>query len=105
MWTGCRKHELVYAKPTDSLAKVREYDEESDAYTDVEDTTDAYVRLRKKKCWVCGQAEEQEKNPQLQLLYWEDVDLWILRNPAGKGRDCDGRTAGLVKWRRSNAVY
>ncbi len=32
MWTGCRKHELVYAKPTDSLAKVREYDEESDAY-------------------------------------------------------------------------
>ncbi len=64
-----------------------EYDEESDAYTDVEDTTDAYVRLRKKKCWVCGQAEEREKNPQLQLLCWEDVDLWILHDPAGKGRD------------------
>ncbi len=77
----------MYAKPIDSLAKVREYNKESDAYTDMEDTTDAYVRLRKKKCWVCGQAEEREKNPQLQLLCWEDVDLWILRNPAGKGRD------------------
>ncbi|KAK0722920.1 hypothetical protein B0T26DRAFT_750260 [Lasiosphaeria miniovina] len=32
---GCRKHELVYAKPRDLEAKVKEYDEESDAYTDV----------------------------------------------------------------------
>ncbi len=87
MWTGCRKHELVYAKPRNLLSKVREYDEESDAFTDVEDATDEYVRMCKQECWVCGQAEERERNPQLQLLCWEDVDLWILRDPAGTGRD------------------
>ncbi|KAM7224169.1 hypothetical protein V8F06_000642 [Rhypophila decipiens] len=32
IWTGCRKHELIYAKPTDLTAKVKEHDEESYAY-------------------------------------------------------------------------
>jgi hypothetical protein len=53
MWTGCRKHELIYAKPTDLTAKVKEYDEESGAYTDVECSTDKYIKPRVKRCWVC----------------------------------------------------
>jgi hypothetical protein len=35
MYAGCRNNELIYAKPTDLTAKVKEYDEESDAYTDI----------------------------------------------------------------------
>ena len=88
MWTGCRKHELVYAKPANLTAKVREYDEESDAYTDVECSTDKYIQPRAKKCWVCDRADEREHNPQLKVLCWEDIDLWIIRDPDGNdGRD------------------
>lgn len=43
MWTGCRKHELIYAKPKDLKAKVKEYDDESDAYTDIECDTDTSI--------------------------------------------------------------
>jgi hypothetical protein len=51
MYTGCRKHELIYAKPRDLEAKVKEYDEELDAYTDVDCTTDKYIKLRVKTYW------------------------------------------------------
>ncbi|KAK4219947.1 hypothetical protein QBC37DRAFT_367551 [Rhypophila decipiens] len=40
IWTGCRKHELIYAKPTDRTAKVKDYDEESDAYSDLWEKSD-----------------------------------------------------------------
>lgn len=50
MWTGCRKHELIYAKPTDLTAKGKEYEEESGANTDVECSTDKYIKPRVKRC-------------------------------------------------------
>lgn len=43
MWTGCRRHELVYAQPKNVKNKIKEYDEKSDAYTDVDDDSDQYI--------------------------------------------------------------
>lgn len=40
-----------------------------------------------KQCWVCDGVDERSNNPRLKVLYWEDIDLWILRDPDGKGRD------------------
>ncbi|KAL2187262.1 hypothetical protein L209DRAFT_742607 [Thermothelomyces heterothallicus CBS 203.75] len=68
MWTGCRRHELVYAQMKNVKVKVKEYDEESDAYTDVDNDSDLYV-------------EQRPKN----FLCWEDINLWILRDPMGDG--------------------
>ncbi|KAI0113277.1 hypothetical protein F4814DRAFT_449726 [Daldinia grandis] len=84
-WTGCRKHELIYAKPADLTAKVKEYDEESDAYTDVECSTDKYIKPRVKRCWVCDRVDERDNDPRLKVLCWEDIDLWVLRDPEGNG--------------------
>lgn len=85
MWTGCRKHKLIYAKPTNLTAKVKEYDEESDAYTDVECSTDKYIKPRVKRCWVCDRVDERDNDPRLKVLCWEDIDLWVLRDPEGNG--------------------
>ena len=85
MYTGCRKHELIYAKPRDLEEKVKEYDEESDTYTDVDCTADKYIRPRVKTCWVCDEPDECENNPKLKILCWEDIDLWILRDPEKNG--------------------
>lgn len=83
MWTGCRRHELVFARPKNAK-KVRAYDEESDAYTDIDDDSDAYVQRRSKECWVCGRVDERTE-PVYKVLCWEDIDLWILRDPMGTG--------------------
>lgn len=85
VWTGCRKHELIYAKPKDLTAKVKEYDEELDAYIDVECSTDKCIKPRVNKCWVCGRVDERDSDPRLKVLCWEDIDLWILRDPDGNG--------------------
>ena len=39
---GCRRHELLYAQPRNAK-KIREFDEESDAYTNIDDDSDPYV--------------------------------------------------------------
>ncbi|EEU40131.1 uncharacterized protein NECHADRAFT_76100 [Fusarium vanettenii 77-13-4] len=72
MYTGCQKHELVYAKPPylDKILKTTA--EDTDAYTDVENDTDECVRRRPKECW-------------LRVLCWEDIDFWILRDPERNG--------------------
>ncbi|KAH8747986.1 hypothetical protein F5883DRAFT_697821 [Diaporthe sp. PMI_573] len=57
MWTGCRRHEL---KP------------------------DPYVQPRPKDCWVCGGLDERTE-AQYKVLCWEDIDLWILRDPMRNG--------------------
>jgi hypothetical protein len=59
MWTGCRRHELVYAQPKNMKEKLKEYDEESDAYTDIDNNSDPYIRPRPKECWVCGGVDER----------------------------------------------
>ncbi len=87
MWTGCRKHELVYARPKNMKAKLKEYDDESDAFTDVDDGDDDYIAKREAHCWVCGRRDERT-DPVYQVLCWEDIDLWILRDPEGTGYDC-----------------
>lgn len=82
MFTGCRKHELVYnARSTDRL-KVREFDQEDDAYTDVEDDL---PEARTGKCIVCGGPDDREETPKLKVLCWEDVELWILQDPERNG--------------------
>ena len=101
MWTGCRKHELVYAKPTDLTDKVREHDEESDAYTDVECSKDDYIKPRVKKCWVCDQVDERENNPKLKVLCWEDIDLWIIRDPDGNGGRDRLAMQVLLQWHKN----
>lgn len=85
MWTGCRKHELIYVKPKDLTAKAKVYDDESDAYTDIEYSMDKYVRPHVKRCWVCDSVDERDNNPSLKVLCWEDIDLWILHDPNRNG--------------------
>ncbi|KAI3327466.1 hypothetical protein F4824DRAFT_484708 [Ustulina deusta] len=83
MWTGCRRHELVYAQPKNKKQKIKEYDEESDAYTDVGEP-DPYILPRPKECWVCGGVDERTES-QYKVLCWEDIDLWILHDPMRNG--------------------
>ncbi|KAI1291664.1 hypothetical protein F5Y03DRAFT_388333 [Xylaria venustula] len=83
MWTGCRRHELVYAQPKNKKKKIKEYDEKSDAYTDV-DEPDPYILPRPKECWVCGSVDERTES-QYKVLCWENIDLWILHDPMRNG--------------------
>lgn len=84
MWTGCRRHELVYAQPRNKQKKIKEHDEESDPYTDV-DEPDPYILVpRPKECWVCGGVDERTE-AQYKVLCWEDIDLWILHDPMRNG--------------------
>ncbi len=84
MWTGCRRHELVYALPQDKKKKLKEYDEESDAYTDSDTSLDPYIQPRPKECWVCGGVDDRT-DALYKVLCWEDIDVWILRDPMGDG--------------------
>lgn len=84
MWTGCRRHELVYSLPKDVKREIKEWDEESDAYTDVENSSDEYIQPRLKECWVCGGVDERT-DAMFKVLCWEDIDCWILHDPMGNG--------------------
>ncbi len=86
MWTGCRRHELLYARPKNLDDKLKEYDDDLDAFTDVDDGDDEYIKKREPVCWVCGKLDERT-DPKYQVLCWEDIDLWILRDPLGDGHD------------------
>ncbi|KJK82563.1 hypothetical protein H634G_02169 [Metarhizium anisopliae BRIP 53293] len=79
IFSGCRKHELVYAKPKNLKELVEKLDEESDAYTDVEHDSNECIPRRVKECWFCGLADERTNNPTLKVLCLEDIDFWILR--------------------------
>ena len=78
MWTGCRRHELLCAESQDLTGEVWVCDEESNAYTDIECSTDKYIKPRVKKCWGCDRANGRNRNPKLKVLCYEDIDLWIL---------------------------
>jgi hypothetical protein len=34
---------------------------------------------------VCDRVDERDNDPRLKLLCWEDIDLWVLRDPEGNG--------------------
>ena len=87
MWTGCRRHELVHTQSANMERMVKEYDEESDAYTDVDHSSDPYIQCRPQKCWVCD-GEDERTEAAYKVLCWEDINLMILRDPMGDdGRD------------------
>lgn len=56
---------------------------EDDAYTDVEE--ELLSQPRAGTCMVCGGVDEREGNSKLKVLCWEDIELWILRDPEGNG--------------------
>lgn len=82
MWTGCRKHELVYNQPRNHEEIVKEYDDESDAYPDVE--INPHDGNKPRRCWVCDEVDERT-TPHLRVVCWEDIDLWILQDPEQNG--------------------
>ncbi|KAJ2905570.1 hypothetical protein MKZ38_005033 [Zalerion maritima] len=84
MWTGCRRHELVYAQPKNKQKKIKEHDEESDVYTDIDEPEPYILVPRPKECWVCGGVDERT-DAQYNVLRWEDINLWILHNPMRDG--------------------
>ncbi|KPM35096.1 hypothetical protein AK830_g11476 [Neonectria ditissima] len=98
MYTGCRKHELVYAKPPNLDKILKTAAEDTDAYTDVENDTDECVRRRPKECWVCGGLDERWDNPKLKVLCWEDIDFWILRDPERNGGRDRLAMRVLLRW-------
>ncbi|KND87270.1 hypothetical protein TOPH_08097 [Tolypocladium ophioglossoides CBS 100239] len=77
MWTGCRKHELVYNKPQNCEKLVKEHDDESDAYADVEPDPVTFGPRP---------IRERRHNRELKLLCWEDINFSIIQDPFG-GRD------------------
>ncbi|KHO11488.1 hypothetical protein MAA_11004 [Metarhizium robertsii ARSEF 23] len=100
MFSGCRKHELVYAKPKNLKELVEKLDEESDAYTDVEHDSNECIPRRVKECWICGLADERTNNPTLKVLCWEDIDFWILHDPEGNGGWDRLATQILLRWHK-----
>jgi hypothetical protein len=84
MWTSYRRHELVYAQPPKRAKAKEEYHDESDAYTDAETSADEYIEPRRKFCWVRGR-EDERTDPMWQVLFWEDIDLQVLKNPENNG--------------------
>ncbi|KAH0593262.1 hypothetical protein MHUMG1_08984 [Metarhizium humberi] len=100
MFSGCRKHELVYAKPKNLKDLVEKLDEESDAYIDVEHDWNECIPRRVKECWICGLADERTNNPTLKVLCWEDIDFWILHDPEGNGGWDRLATQILLRWHK-----
>lgn len=85
MWTGCREHELLYNKPQDCKQLIKEYDDESDAYTDTEPDPLTFGPRPVRACFVCDEPDERECNPELQVLCWEDINFTVVRDPSGNG--------------------
>lgn len=102
MFTGCRKHELVYNKPQNAEALIKGFDGESDAYTDGDDDLHHLADSSLQTCWTCGGVDERTSTRELQVLCQEDVTLWILQDPDGKGgRDRLGMQI-LLRWHKGH---
>lgn len=82
MFTGCRKHELVYNATQTDRQKVEEFDKEDDAYAKIEHKLPGN---RTGECFACGGPDEREDNPKLKVLCWEDIELWIVQDPERRG--------------------
>ncbi|KAH8660127.1 hypothetical protein BX600DRAFT_522931 [Xylariales sp. PMI_506] len=86
IWTGCRKHKLVYTQTTSARKKIERFTEESGAYSKPDNGSDKYIQKRSKTYWVCKGKDERTETT-LKVLCWEDIDLWILRNPENDGEN------------------
>ncbi|KAJ9149958.1 FluG domain-containing protein, partial [Pleurostoma richardsiae] len=84
MWTGCRRHELVYAHPDNIQKKVERFDQDPGAFAKVNPKVDKYIQPRDKECWVCKGLDTRTE-PCYKVLCWEDVQLFIIRDPMGDG--------------------
>lgn len=82
MFTGCRTHELAYHPASENKKKINKYHDKDDAFGD-RGREDRYIRPRSGACWVCGELEERI----WKVLCWEDIFLWIIRDPEGDGKD------------------
>ena len=58
---------MVFAQPHNKKKKIKEHNEESDAYIDVK-RLDPYVQPRPKECWVCSCLDERT-DVQYKVLY------------------------------------
>ncbi|KAJ2906919.1 hypothetical protein MKZ38_009782 [Zalerion maritima] len=86
MFAGVRTHELVYEARQDDEKMIGRYHNKDDAFADIE-LIDKYIQPRPKACWVCDEIDDRT-TAAYKVLCWEDIILWILRDPEGKGRDC-----------------
>lgn len=84
MFAGARRHEFVFATPKKKEIPTDEYQDPEDAYSDVDITEDPYMEPREKICWVCGETDERTESMR-KVLCWEDIELWIVRDPYGNG--------------------
>ncbi|KAM4058677.1 hypothetical protein HRG_006369 [Hirsutella rhossiliensis] len=101
MHTGCRKHELAYAKPRNQDELLKKTAEDEDPYTDVENATDDCARHRPKECWVYRSFDERWDDPKLKVLCWGDIDVWILRDPERDG----GRDRPAMQRKTRDVIY
>ncbi|KAH7016021.1 uncharacterized protein B0I36DRAFT_377759 [Microdochium trichocladiopsis] len=69
MFTGARPHEFAHARIANDDAIKKEYNDELDAFTDTDEEGD-FVPPRG-PCW--------------KVLCWEDIKLWIIRDPFEDG--------------------
>ena len=102
MFAGCRKHELVYTKPKDHRQLLDEYHGESDAFTDAENDLENWADTRTQECWICGDEDERSRTPELQVLCWEDITLWILQDPNGTGGRDRLAMQVLLRWHKGH---
>jgi hypothetical protein len=54
------------------------------------------------QCWVCGHADERIGNPELKVVCWEDIVLWILRDPEGNGGRDRLAMQILMRWHKGH---
>ncbi|KAM3543202.1 hypothetical protein ARSEF1564_003919 [Beauveria bassiana] len=102
MWTGCREHKLLYNKLKDCQKLIEEHDNESDAFSDAEPDPLTFGPRPVRKCDICGGVDERKDNLELQLLCWEDINFYILRDPSGNhGRDRLVMTV-LLQWHKGH---
>ncbi|EFZ04323.2 DUF3435 domain protein [Metarhizium robertsii] len=58
-------------------------------------------RARTRRCWVCDDVDERT-DPSFHVLCWEDIDLWILRDPEdGNGTDKPAVQL-LLRWHKGH---
>lgn len=91
MYTGARTHEFVLDSYNDNRYDL-EFHDPNDYYNDFESNAPGAAKRLCPTCRVHG----ARSKPAEKVLCWEDIELWILQNPAEDGgRDTLGMTMTL----------
>ncbi|OAA63292.1 FluG domain-containing protein [Niveomyces insectorum RCEF 264] len=99
MFTGGRTHEFVCSSSV-SKKIVSEYYDEDDFHQSGRPTISGNIQ----KCPICG-GDKDRTDPALRVLCWEDISMWILKDPEDKGgRDRVAMTV-MLRFQKGSERY